>query len=99
MTAYWPTHMVLRYGNLRPEQKAEVTNACAQLISLYTMAACHAATSKIPACTSLAFIHSEGAGMRRVYLSYPSFEQWTALERGGFVEMWDNFGFVMDALH
>jgi len=37
--------------------------------------------------------------MRRVFLSYPSFEQWMSLERGGFVEMWDDFGFVMDALH
>jgi hypothetical protein len=67
--------------------------------SLQTIAACHALTSKIPACTSLALICSEGAGMRRVYLNYPDFEQWTALERGGFVEMWDEFGFVMDALH
>jgi hypothetical protein len=37
--------------------------------------------------------------MRCVYLSYPDYGQWTALERGGFVEMWDDFGFVMDALH
>jgi hypothetical protein len=44
-------------------------------------------------------MESFGVGVRRVNLSYPSFEQWVALERGGFVEVWDEFGFVMDALH
>jgi hypothetical protein len=93
MTSYWPASEVAQHV-----KSTELLNP--QLgISIWTMAACHAATSKIPACTSLAFMCSEGAGMRRVYLSYPSFEQWAALERGGFVEMWDNFGFVMDALH
>ena len=68
-------------------------------MSWQTMQACHAVTSTIPACTSLAVIRSEGAGLRRVYLSYPDYKQWIALVRGGFVEMWDGFGFVMDALH
>lgn len=94
MTSYWPTSAVAQ--RLTPQQQDEV--ACAQL-SLYTMAACHLVTSKIPSHTSLAFVRSEGVAMRRVYLSYPSFEQWAALERSGFVEMWDEFGFVMDALH
>jgi hypothetical protein len=96
MTSYWPTAVVVQ--RLAPTQQAEISNAQRGLC-LQTMTACHAATSKIPACTSLAFMQSQGAGMRRVFLSYPSFEQWIALERGGFVEMWDDFGFVMDALH
>jgi hypothetical protein len=96
MTSYWPASAVMPY--LKPQQKAELMNA--QLgMSMFTMSACHAAASKIPACTSLAIVQTQGVGMRRVYLSYPSFEQWAALERGGFVEIWDNFDFVMDALH
>ena len=95
MTAYWPTSAVMYRLELR--YKAEIMNR--DVMSRETMNACHAVTSKIPACTSLAVIRSEGAGLRRVYLSYPSFDQWIALERGGFVEMWDDFGFVMDALH
>jgi hypothetical protein len=96
MTSYWPTAVVVQ--RLAPTQQVELTNAQRGLC-LQTMAACHLVTSKIPACTSPAFVRSEGVGMRRVYLSYPSFEQWVSLERGGFVEMWDEFGFVMDALH
>jgi hypothetical protein len=68
-------------------------------ISASTMDACYRATSKLPADKSIAIMESFGVGVRRVYLSYPSFEQWAALERGGFVEVWDEFGFVMDALH
>jgi hypothetical protein len=96
MTSYWPTSAITQH--LAPTQQAEIADA-RRGICIHTIAACHAVTSKIPACGSLAFVCSEGVGMRRVYLNYPSFEQWTALERGGFVEMWDDFGFVMDALH
>ena len=98
MTAYWPTCTMLRYGELSQHQKLEVMNSYLG-ISERTMAACYRATSKIPADRSLAVVSSQGAGMRRVYLHYPDFAQWTALERGGFVEIWDEFGFVMDALH
>ncbi len=96
MTSYWPTAAVAE--RLTPQQQAEIADA-QRGVSLYTIAACHAITSKIPACTSLAVVQAQGVGMRRVYLSYPSFEQWAALERGGFMEIWDDFGFVMDALH
>lgn len=96
MTAYWPASAVAQ--RLTPIQQAELANAQRGLC-INTMAACHLVTSRLPACTSLAFVCSEGVGMRRVYLNYPSFEQWIALERGGFVEVWDDFGFVMDALH
>lgn len=89
---------MLRYGALSEDQKAEVMNARLG-ISEPTMVACHRATSKIPPDMSLAVVSSQGAGMRRVYLHYPDFAQWIALERGGFVEIWDEFGFVMDALH
>jgi hypothetical protein len=96
MTAYWPTSAVAQ--RLEPGQRAEL--ASPQLgMSMFTMAACHLVTSKIPACTALVVICSKGAGVRRVYLNHPDYEQWVALERGGFVEMWDDFGFVMDALH
>jgi len=97
MTAYWPTAAVVQY--LNGYQRVEIANAQLHPVSLLTMRACHAVTSKVPACTSLAVVRSEGAGMRRVYLSCPSFDQWMALERGGFMEIWDDFGFVMDALH
>lgn len=96
MTAYWPTAAVVQH--LDGYQRIELVNANLGMSQL-AMIAYHNATSKIPACTSLAIIASKGAGLRRVYLSYPSFDQWIALERGGFVEMWDHFGFVMDALH
>ena len=68
-------------------------------IPMLTMRACHNVTSKVAADTTLALVCSEGADVRRVYLQYPSFEQWVALERSGFVELWDEFGFIMDALH
>lgn len=95
MTSYWPTSAVMY--RLESQYKAEIMTQ--DIMSRQTMTACHAATSKIPACTSLAVICSEGAGMRRVYLSHPDYNQWMALERGGFMEMWDDFGFVMDTLH
>lgn len=94
MTAYWPTSSIV--PALTPEQRNELAIA---RVSRPTMIACHNATSRVPACTSLAIVQSEGVGVRRVYLQYPSFEQWIALERGGFIEVWDDFGFVMDALH
>jgi hypothetical protein len=97
VTSYWPTSAVMQY--LDGYRRVEIANAQLHPITMLTMRACHTATSKIPACTSLAIVCSKGAGIRRVYLSHPNFEQWTALERGGFVEMWDDFGFVMDALH
>lgn len=96
MTAYWPTSTVVQ--RLTPAQNAEVTRAHLG-ISWPTMTACHRATSGLPAETTLALVCSEGVGVRRVYLQHPSFEQWMALERGGFVEIWDEFGFIMDALH
>jgi hypothetical protein len=92
MTAYWPTSVVT--AKLTPEQKAEVARAHVG-ISWPTMRACHQVTSKLPADTSLVIID----GARRVYLQVPSFEQWATLERGGFIQVWDEFGFIMDALH
>jgi hypothetical protein len=97
MTAYWPTSVVMRY--LTAPQKAELINPTKRGISWTTMQACHRATSKLPADTALTAIYSEGIGTRRVYLQFPSYEQWMALERGGFMEVWDDFGFIMDALH
>ena len=96
MTAYWPTSAVT--AHLTPAQKAEIMRAQVG-ISWPTMRACYKATSHIAADLSLTIIDSEGVGMRRVYLQVPSFEQWMALERSGFIEMWDEFGFIMDALH
>lgn len=96
MTAYWPTRTVMRA--LTEEQRVEIMNAH-RGIPAHTMVACHYVTSKLPADTTLAIIRSEGAGTRRVYLQYPSYEQWVALEQGGFIETWNEFGFVMDALH
>lgn len=96
MTAYWPTAAVMQC--LEPEQRWHLINARAG-IPWPTMIACHKAAEKIPACTSMVVIQSEGTGMRRAYLQHPSYEQWMALERGGFIEMWDDFGYVMDVLH
>ena len=96
MTAYWPTSAVT--AHLTPAQKAEIMRAQVG-ISWPTMRACHKATSHIAADSTLTLICSEGVGVRRAYLQVPSFEQWMALERGGFVEVWDEFGFMVDALH
>ena len=96
MTAYWPTSAVT--AKLTQQQKAEIMRAQVG-ISWPTMRACCKAASELPADMSLVIIDSEGVGMRRVYLQVPSFEQWMALERSGFIEMWDEFGFIMDALH
>lgn len=96
MTAYWPTLAVMQ--RLDAAQRRELINARAG-ISWPTMQACHKVTEKLTPCTSMVVIQSEGAGMRRAYLEHPSYEQWVELERGGFIEMWDDFGYVMDVLH
>lgn len=96
MTAYWPTSAVMQH--LDPMQKHHVENAI-QGIPQRTMLACHNVTSKLPADTTLTLIYSEGVASRRVYLQYPTCEQWVALERSGFVEASDTFGFILDALH
>lgn len=97
MTSYWPASKVMQH--LKPEQQFQVMNAVRLGIPRNTMEACHYATSKIPADTTLALIHSEGIGSRHVYLRYPTYEQWMALERDGFVEVWDDFGYVINGLH
>lgn len=84
--------------HLNPAHQACVAEAH-RGIPQSTMWACHRATSNVVPDTTLAFIFSEGVAARRVYLQHPNFEQWFALERGGFVEIWDDFGFVMDVLH
>lgn len=91
---YWPTSAIMQ--GLRPEQRCELMSLH---ISENTMVACHDLACNLPACTSLAVICSEGAPMRRVYLERPTAENWLALERGGFMIAFNNFGFVMDALH
>jgi hypothetical protein len=96
MTAYWPTSAVARH--LTPPEQAELADP-RRGITRPTMAACHRATSTIPADTTLTLMYTEGIGSRRIYLQFPSFEQWMALERGGFVEVSDDFGFILDALH
>lgn len=96
MTAYWPTSAVT--AKLTPEQKAEIMRAHIG-ISWPTMRACCKAASKLTADMSLVVIDSEGVGMRRAYLQVPSFEQWIGLERSGFIRVWGEFGFMMDALH
>lgn len=92
---YWPTMTILQ-GLLRPEQRCELMSL---QISENTMGACYNLACKLPACKSLVVICSEGAEMRRVYLERPTAENWIALERGGFMTAFDNFGFIMDALH
>jgi len=96
MTAYWPTTAVMQA--LTQEQRTEIINSRLG-IPVRTMHECYRVTSTIPADVTLALVCSKNAGVRRVYLQYPSYEQWIALERGGFVEVWDEFGFIMDALH
>ena len=97
MTAYWPTSAVARH--LTPAQNAELARAAQFGIPLQTMRAAHRVTTNLVAETALAVICSEGVGVRRVYTQFPSFEHWIALERGGFIEVWDDFGFMIDALH
>lgn len=98
MTKYWPTSIMLRSQELRPEQKLELKNHELGM-SESTLVACHNLACRLPACTSMAVICSENAPMRRVYLRHPSDADWLALERSGFVMAFNNFGFVMDALH
>lgn len=98
MTAYWPTSAIMR--ELPQEHRSKIM--CAPRVGgipAPTMVECYRATGRIVADTTIAFVFSEGVTARRVYLQTPSFEQWHALERSGFVEMWDEFGFVIDALH
>lgn len=91
---YWPASAIMR--DLQPRQRRELMSLC---ISENTMIACHELACRLPAWTSITIICSEDGTMRRVYLERPTVENWIALERGGFVETFDGFGFVMDALH
>lgn len=84
-----------------PEQRHELMSLSATyaMMSESTLVACHNAACKLPASTSLVLVCSENVPMRRVYLKRPTREEWFSLERGGFVTAFDNFGFIMDALH
>lgn len=98
---YWPLTPIMRSSELKLEYKHQIAGLGkpgAQM-SYEAMASCRDIAYKMPPCTSLVVVCSEGAPMRRVYLKRPPREEWNALERGGFVDAFNNFGFVMDALH
>lgn len=98
---YWPLMPLMRSPELKTEYKHQIASLGkpgAQM-SFEALQACRDLACKTPGCTSLVLICSEGAPMRRVYLKYPTREEWGALERGGFVTAFNNFGFMMDALH
>lgn len=101
MMYYWPLAPMLRSPELQPEHKADLMTlgTAHATMSESTLTACHRLACKLPACKSLVIMSSEGAPMRRVYLKHPTNEEWDALERGGFVTAFNNFGFIMDALH
>lgn len=98
---YWALTPVMRSFELKPEHRFELGTLGTRnaQISEGALTAAYEITRKLPACTSLVIVCSEGAPMRRAYLKRPTCEDFSALERGGFVTAFNNFGFVMDALH
>ena len=99
---YWPASLFIRSPHLLPAGQWEIANIGrpGAVISESTLIACHQIAETTPGSgASLVLICSEGAPVRRVYLSRPADAEWAALERGGFVANGGNFGFVLDALH
>lgn len=101
MTRYWPLSVIAHSPLLHHVHTWELM--CAYHAKSLTESAMHAshqvAAETASFDTSLVVIHSEDAPMRRVYLAYPSFDDWARLERGGFIATADTFGLVIDALH
>lgn len=102
MMRYWPLSVVMQSPLLGDWDRAALTllrTGHMRKIPNDTLYTCHNAAQKIPACTSMLLMHTEDAGIRRVYVRHPTQENWLTLERGGFVDTGTGFGYVMDALH
>lgn len=98
---YWPIAPMMDSPNLQDWQKSELTflKSGRGRTSESTLQVCHTLALNTIACTSMLLIRSQDAPFRRVYVKHPTRENWLALERGGFVDTHDGFGFIMDALH
>lgn len=96
---YWPVNAFLNHRRTPMGCRLELLNVAGLRLSEESLVACHQLSMTIPACTSLALICSEGAPTRRVYLKHPTMENWLQIERGGFIDTGEGFGFLMDALH
>lgn len=60
----------------------------------------YVARHTVPIRAPLVFVESVGCAARQVYLGYPDWRQWSALERGGVFEAGDGMLYVViDALH
>jgi hypothetical protein len=99
---YWSLSKIADSKLLHPDIAAEVRSLSqAKYISTEAISACGAVAVRLVAAeTPLMIVETVGAPYRRVYTSYPEFDDWLALERGGFVQTDSgHFGFVFDALH
>lgn len=99
---YWPLSAMLWSAELSPAQKNELLTigTAHAIMSESTLTACYNLACKTPSYGGhLTVVSSEGVPLRRVYFERPTRIEWEALERGGFCTAFNNFGFVMDALH
>jgi len=99
---YWPFAQLAPL--LPPEINFEIR--CWQhtgKLASYVVGACARACQQVepPHSPNMVIIESNGAPWRRVYVDYPTFDEWMALERGGVIEdtnatsLWP----MIDALH
>lgn len=98
---YWPVSTMLNAGFLGPDQKQDLVQALRDRrpVSYPTLVACHRTADAVAGYTSLTLLYSEGAPFRRVYVKHPTMGEWLALERGGFIDAFGDFGYVEDAIH
>lgn len=98
MTKYWPASVALNSLALKPEQKVELMNYRLTGISEQTFQACRQIVSQARGY-DITMLHTEGAPLKRVYLTLPTQENWLALELCVFIDTGSHFGFNVEALH
>lgn len=98
---YWPLSEICMSPLMHHVHQWELMCAYVEpRMSQGTMIACNQVTAQTPAReTPMVIIESVNAPNRRVYTSYPEFEDWLRLERAGFVAADGMLYFVIDGLH
>lgn len=97
----WSLSIIANSPLMHPAHAYELTHAYRDpCLSYGAMLACNDVAERTKAReTPLAIVYSVDVPMGRVYLEYPAFEDWFALERGCFVSEGDMFVFTVAGLH
>lgn len=98
---YWPISAICSSPLLAPPHAAEMRSLYRRLPSEAAYYACFDVAKRLePVPTGgLAVIESIGAPCRQVYTEYPSWEEWSRLERSAVIEANGDFFIMIDGLH